>query len=259
VNRGPCGHVGSAGARWNLPALKQVQRQRVEFAGDQWTERDRRLTPIRIGHEESFRSLLVRASGGRNRICFRPVPLPDGNPRPYQQREGVEGEGRRQPEQGTVYGGHTLDRHGVRKGLAIRRERVFESPDVDGAVFDPVEAGAALRRRPASRGGRGRGSGGGPPSSGGEAPRPHRAWHARVGSWRGCSRWSACPRGRGRGPGDGPPGSKNHRSPRRPPACRALSGTTDRSRYVKVKTLEEAQGPEMLEWIEQAGRVQGWK
>jgi hypothetical protein len=36
-------------------------------------------------------------------------------------------------------------------------------------------------------------------------------------------------------------------------------GTTDRSRYVKVKTMEEAQGPEMLEWIEQAGRVQGWK
>jgi hypothetical protein len=36
-------------------------------------------------------------------------------------------------------------------------------------------------------------------------------------------------------------------------------GSTDRIRYVKVKTLEEAQGPEMLEWIEQAGRVQGWK
>ena len=36
-------------------------------------------------------------------------------------------------------------------------------------------------------------------------------------------------------------------------------GTTDRSRYVKVKTLEEAQGPEMYKWIEQAGRVQGWK
>jgi hypothetical protein len=36
-------------------------------------------------------------------------------------------------------------------------------------------------------------------------------------------------------------------------------GTTDRSRYVKVKSLEEAQGPEMLEWIAQAGRVQGWK
>jgi hypothetical protein len=36
-------------------------------------------------------------------------------------------------------------------------------------------------------------------------------------------------------------------------------GTTDRSRYVKVKTLEEAEAPEMLEWMKQAGRVQGWK
>jgi hypothetical protein len=36
-------------------------------------------------------------------------------------------------------------------------------------------------------------------------------------------------------------------------------GTTDRSRYVKVKTLEEAHGPEIHEWIEQAGRVPGWK
>ena len=36
-------------------------------------------------------------------------------------------------------------------------------------------------------------------------------------------------------------------------------GDTDRSRYVKVKTIEEAQGPEMQEWIEQAGRVTGWK
>jgi hypothetical protein len=35
-------------------------------------------------------------------------------------------------------------------------------------------------------------------------------------------------------------------------------GDTDRSRYVKVKTLEEAQGPEMKTWIEQAGRVRGW-
>jgi len=35
-------------------------------------------------------------------------------------------------------------------------------------------------------------------------------------------------------------------------------GTTDRSRYVKVKTLEEAEGPEMHGWIEQAGRVPGW-
>jgi hypothetical protein len=36
-------------------------------------------------------------------------------------------------------------------------------------------------------------------------------------------------------------------------------GTTERTRYVKVKTLEEAQGPEMQTWIEQAGRVSGWK
>ena len=35
-------------------------------------------------------------------------------------------------------------------------------------------------------------------------------------------------------------------------------GETDRTRYVKVKTLEEAQGPEMHTWIEQAGRVPGW-
>jgi hypothetical protein len=36
-------------------------------------------------------------------------------------------------------------------------------------------------------------------------------------------------------------------------------GTTDRTRYVKVKTLEEAQGPEMHKWIEQSGRVRGWQ
>jgi hypothetical protein len=36
-------------------------------------------------------------------------------------------------------------------------------------------------------------------------------------------------------------------------------GTTGRSRYVKVTTLEEAQRPEMRKWIEQAGRVAGWK
>jgi hypothetical protein len=36
-------------------------------------------------------------------------------------------------------------------------------------------------------------------------------------------------------------------------------GTTERTRYVKVKTLEEGQGPEMHKWIEQAGRVSGWK
>jgi hypothetical protein len=36
-------------------------------------------------------------------------------------------------------------------------------------------------------------------------------------------------------------------------------GTTERTRYVKLQTLDEAQGPEMHKWIEQAGRVPGWK
>lgn len=36
-------------------------------------------------------------------------------------------------------------------------------------------------------------------------------------------------------------------------------GTTDRSRYVKLTTLEEAQAPDLQGWIEQAGRVPGWK
>jgi hypothetical protein len=36
-------------------------------------------------------------------------------------------------------------------------------------------------------------------------------------------------------------------------------GTTARTRYVKVTTLEETQGPAMHKWIEQAGRVPGWK
>jgi len=36
-------------------------------------------------------------------------------------------------------------------------------------------------------------------------------------------------------------------------------GDTDRSRYVKVKTIEEAQTSEMQAWIEQAGRVPGWR
>ena len=35
-------------------------------------------------------------------------------------------------------------------------------------------------------------------------------------------------------------------------------GDTDRSRYVKVKTLQEVQRPEMRNWIEQAGHVPGW-
>jgi hypothetical protein len=36
-------------------------------------------------------------------------------------------------------------------------------------------------------------------------------------------------------------------------------GTTDRTRYVKVTTLEEAQEPQIHSWIEQAGRVRGWE
>ena len=36
-------------------------------------------------------------------------------------------------------------------------------------------------------------------------------------------------------------------------------GDTDRSRYIKIKSLEEAETPEMGAWIEQAGRVPGWK
>jgi hypothetical protein len=36
-------------------------------------------------------------------------------------------------------------------------------------------------------------------------------------------------------------------------------GATERTRYIKVKTLDEAQGPEMQKWTEQAGRVTGWK
>ena len=36
-------------------------------------------------------------------------------------------------------------------------------------------------------------------------------------------------------------------------------GDRGRSRYVKLKTLEEAQAPLMRQWIEAAGRVPGWK
>ena len=36
-------------------------------------------------------------------------------------------------------------------------------------------------------------------------------------------------------------------------------GTVGRSRYVKLKTLEEAQGSLMRKWIEYAGRVRSWK
>ena len=36
-------------------------------------------------------------------------------------------------------------------------------------------------------------------------------------------------------------------------------GTTDRTRYLKLTTLEEGQRPELHEWMEQAGRTPGWK
>ena len=36
-------------------------------------------------------------------------------------------------------------------------------------------------------------------------------------------------------------------------------GNRGRSRYVKLKTLEEVQGPLIRKWIEEAGRVPGWK
>ena len=36
-------------------------------------------------------------------------------------------------------------------------------------------------------------------------------------------------------------------------------GTTGRSRYLKLKALEEAEGSEIRKWIEQAGQVPGWK
>jgi hypothetical protein len=35
-------------------------------------------------------------------------------------------------------------------------------------------------------------------------------------------------------------------------------GNTDRTRYLKVKTLEEARSPELQTWIEQAGGTPGW-
>jgi len=36
-------------------------------------------------------------------------------------------------------------------------------------------------------------------------------------------------------------------------------GTVGRSRYMKLKTLEEAQEPLMRKWIQQARRTRGWK
>ena len=36
-------------------------------------------------------------------------------------------------------------------------------------------------------------------------------------------------------------------------------GTVGRSRYIKLNTLEEAQGPLMRKWFQQARRAGGWK
>ncbi len=36
-------------------------------------------------------------------------------------------------------------------------------------------------------------------------------------------------------------------------------GEGDRSRYVKLKSLEEAKDPSIEKWIEQAGKTAGWK
>jgi hypothetical protein len=35
-------------------------------------------------------------------------------------------------------------------------------------------------------------------------------------------------------------------------------GDTDRSRYIKVKSLDELEQPSVQKWIENAGRVAGW-
>ncbi|MGB9113538.1 MAG: DUF1801 domain-containing protein [Acidimicrobiales bacterium] len=35
-------------------------------------------------------------------------------------------------------------------------------------------------------------------------------------------------------------------------------GTSDRSRYIKVTTVEDAQRAELHQWIEQASRTPGW-
>jgi hypothetical protein len=41
--------------------------------------------------------------------------------------------------------------------------------------------------------------------------------------------------------------------------CPPPLGTTDRSRYVKVTTVEELQRPDLHKWIEQASRTPGWR
>lgn len=41
--------------------------------------------------------------------------------------------------------------------------------------------------------------------------------------------------------------------------CPPPLGTADRTRYLKVTTLEEVERPELLNWIAEAGRTPGWK
>lgn len=36
-------------------------------------------------------------------------------------------------------------------------------------------------------------------------------------------------------------------------------GTADRTRYVKVTSVDDTQRPELLQWIEEAGRTPGWR
>jgi hypothetical protein len=36
-------------------------------------------------------------------------------------------------------------------------------------------------------------------------------------------------------------------------------GTTDRTRYIKLTTVVDAERPELQRWIEQAGRTAGWR
>lgn len=43
-----------------------------------------------------------------------------------------------------------------------------------------------------------------------------------------------------------------------PPPHDPGTPSVERARYVRVRTSEEAQGPMMRKWIEQAGRVRGW-
>ena len=41
--------------------------------------------------------------------------------------------------------------------------------------------------------------------------------------------------------------------------CPPPLGSADRTRYVKLTTLEEVEGPELRAWLEEASRTPGWK